>query len=97
MESEDHKILAELACSATISLAYHPDLFKKLRDAYFADASDLSKRKNVVLVVCGGVKISVDEIHEYGAEIREVVRQGKTSWEVFCNGERFDVAVRLPE
>lgn len=91
---EDHKILAELACSTTLSLAYHPDLFMRIRETYFVRGDGNMGRKNVVFIVCGGVKISAGEIHEYENELQELLRQGEKAWEVFCNGERWDIEPR---
>ena len=74
---EDHKILAELACAATLAPAYKPDLFRKLVPQLDGP---------VVFIVCG-VKTSLREFAEFSEVVnKEVVAGGE--WEILINGER---------
>ncbi|KAI8998849.1 tryptophan synthase beta subunit-like PLP-dependent enzyme [Trametes punicea] len=81
--AEDHKILVELACSATIAPAYKPSIFNRLMAK-----SRSNERTTVVLVVCGGFKISLDDLAEYKHIVAEEIAAGG-DWEVACNGETF--------
>ncbi|CDO70689.1 hypothetical protein BN946_scf184798.g4 [Trametes cinnabarina] len=81
--AEDHKTLVELACSATIAPAYKPTIFSKL-----VPESKSNKRAIVVLVVCGGFKISLDDLAEYRRIVAADIARGG-DWEVDYNGERF--------
>lgn len=82
---EDHKMLVELACSATLVPAYQPSLFNQLVP------STSSEDKTVVFVVCGGFKISLDEMEEYREIVRADGLKGEETWEVVCNGEKLSV------
>lgn len=79
--AEDHKMLVELACSATLAPAYKPSLFNHLVP------SPLGQEKNVVFVVCGGFKIDLEEMAEYREIVREDKQKGE-DWGVVCNGEK---------
>ncbi|KZT11495.1 tryptophan synthase beta subunit-like PLP-dependent enzyme [Laetiporus sulphureus 93-53] len=81
---EEHKFLVELACSATLAPAYKPDLFNKL-----VPTSSTIPR-TVVFIVCGGFKISPEEMEGYSRVVESEVKQGG-SWKVLCNGEQWDV------
>ena len=81
--TEDHKMLAELACAATLSPAYNPTLFRKL-------IPQTDKRTTVVFIVCGGFKISLAELDEYKAKVASEVAAGK-GWDIAYNGENFVV------
>jgi L-serine/L-threonine ammonia-lyase len=58
--TEDHKMLVELACSTTLTPAYKPSLF-----AHLVPTPPISKERTAVFIVCGGFKISLDEMEEY--------------------------------
>ncbi|KAJ8455336.1 hypothetical protein ONZ51_g12504 [Trametes cubensis] len=79
--AEDHKTLVELACSATIAPAYKPSLFSKL-----VPESRSNKPATVVLVVCGGFKISLDDLEEYRRIVAADLAEGG-DWEVAYNGK----------
>ncbi|EGO03866.1 hypothetical protein SERLA73DRAFT_175550 [Serpula lacrymans var. lacrymans S7.3] len=95
--AEDHKFLVELACSTTLTAAYNCDLFSHLvTDAPTtvsgASSSELNKakrEKTVVFIVCGGIKVSLDEMTEY--RTLEAAIEADREWEVACNGERIRV------
>ena len=70
----------ELACSTTLTPAYKPSFFSSL----LAPA----KPRNVVFIVCGGFKVSLEEMSEYQALLDADLHQ---DWEVFCDGERWHV------
>ncbi|KAH9901160.1 tryptophan synthase beta subunit-like PLP-dependent enzyme [Cubamyces lactineus] len=84
--AEDHKTLVELACSATIAPAYKPSLFTKL-----VPESRSNKLATVVLVVCGGFKISLDDLEEYRRIVAADIAAGG-DWEVAYNGETLTTA-----
>lgn len=83
--TRDHKLLVELACATTLTPAYSPALFHKLVPR---PASSMQER-TVVFVVCGGFKVSNDDIESY----KKLVEQNTTdSWEVSINeGEKLIV------
>ncbi len=81
--AEDHKILVELACAATLSPAYSPALFRKL-------VPQTDKRATVVFVVCGGFKISLADLEEYKGIVASDVATGK-GWDIVYNGDNFTV------
>ncbi|KAI5121014.1 hypothetical protein M0805_005960 [Coniferiporia weirii] len=91
--AEDHKIIVELACSTTLAPAYHPHFFTRLMNSQerMIDVSD-GERKTVVFIVCGGVKISLEELTEYGVVVNEVLKEGR-DWEVFCDGEHWSIPI----
>ncbi|VDC07861.1 unnamed protein product [Peniophora sp. CBMAI 1063] len=61
--ADEHKTLVELACSTTLAPAYSPELLKAL-------VPPVSGRKTVlVFIVCGGFKISLDDLALYKAII----------------------------
>ncbi|KAI1790802.1 tryptophan synthase beta subunit-like PLP-dependent enzyme [Ganoderma leucocontextum] len=79
--AEDHKIMVELACAATLSPVYKPSLFRKV-------VPQTDKRATVVFIVCG-VKVSLAELEEYrGIVASEIAGMG---WNVAYNGENFTV------
>lgn len=78
-------MLVELACSVTLVPAYKPSLFAHLVPA-------TSKEKTVVFIVCGGCKISLDDVEEYREIVRAELKNGEDSWEVVCNGKNLFVA-----
>ena len=73
----------ELACAATLAPAYKPTLFRKL-------VPQSENSGPIVLVVCGGFKISLAELEEYGEIVEADIRAGG-EWDVALNGETFTV------
>lgn len=55
----DHKFLVELACSTTLVPGYEQGSLERILGKPF------SKEDSVVFIVCGGTKISVEELAEY--------------------------------
>ncbi|KZT65460.1 tryptophan synthase beta subunit-like PLP-dependent enzyme, partial [Daedalea quercina L-15889] len=82
--ADEHKILAELACTTTLVPAYSPELFARL-----VPCSNPEEPRTVVFVVCGGFKISLAEFGEYRAIVDKM--SGGTRWDVLCNGERWEI------
>ncbi len=76
--------MVELACSATIAPAYKPSVFHKLVPESTPDANSV----NVVLVLCGGFKVSLADMEEYRRVVAADVAAGG-DWVVACNGETF--------
>ena len=83
---DEHKILAELACSTMLVPAYSPNLFAKL-----VAPSASGVLKTVVFIVCGGFKTSLAEFEEYHV-IVEKAKKDRTHWDVLCNGEQWKIA-----
>jgi L-serine/L-threonine ammonia-lyase len=77
-------MLAELSCASTLIPAYEPGLMERL-----SGAND--KPKTVVFIVCGGFKISLEEMEEYRTIVRRELEAGKNDWECACNGERWNI------
>ncbi len=75
--------MVELACGAAIAPAYKPSVFNRL-----VPRSTPDKPVNVVLIVCGGFKISLDDVQEYRRIVQAEVSAGGT-WDVAINGETF--------
>jgi len=83
--ANDHKLLAELACSTTLTPAYKPALFNKLLPAAPGG------KRTVVFIVCGGFKISLDDVLEYRKLVDEEVAHGG-AWKVLLDdGDIFEV------
>ena len=80
---EDHKMLVELACAAALSPAYNPALFRKL-------VPPSGKRVTVVFIICGGFKISLEDMEDYRRIVASEVARNK-GWSVAYNGDTFDV------
>jgi L-serine/L-threonine ammonia-lyase len=57
----------ELACGAALSVAYTPGLLEKI----------IPRAKTVVFIVCGGAKVSIEEISQYQAVFSRSVSTGK--------------------
>lgn len=77
-ESEDHKILVELACAATLVPGYNPSLFRKL-------VPQSERPAAVVFVVCG-VKVTLAEVMGY-RELSEGEGSTSVNREVRLDGE----------
>lgn len=69
-------MLVELACSTTLAPLYSPTLASHL----FPSSSSMEPGA-LVFIVCGGFKVSNDEMAEYGRIVTEDVAKGG-SWEV---------------
>lgn len=82
--TEEHKILAELACAATLTPAYEPGLMEHLLGTG-------DEPKTIVFIVCGGFKISLKEMEEYRTVVQQELEAGKNDWECACDGERWHV------
>lgn len=84
-------MLVELACSCALAPAYHPAFFRRILDVQ--DGNDKLKFQNraVVFILCGGVKISFEELEEYGREVEGAMKMTDHVWEVFCNGKRWEL------
>jgi L-serine/L-threonine ammonia-lyase len=82
MSLDDHRILVELACSTTLTPAYKPALFDGL-----VPRTDSAGLRTVVFIVCGGFKISLDNVAKYQAVVDKDVRDG-VDWEVLLGDGR---------
>ncbi|KAL7283204.1 hypothetical protein ACG7TL_002631 [Trametes sanguinea] len=83
--AEDHKTLVELACSATISTAYNLELFRRL-----VPEAQSNGQAAVVFIVCGGFKVSLDDMEEYRRIVAADLQAGG-DWLVAYNGELLEV------
>lgn len=63
-------MLIELACAATLTPGYEPELMARLLEAN-------SCPKTVVFIVCGGFKINLKEMGEYRAVVRQELETGR--------------------
>ncbi|KAH9946307.1 tryptophan synthase beta subunit-like PLP-dependent enzyme [Epithele typhae] len=79
----DHKILVELACSATLAPAYKPELFRKLVPQSEAPPT-------VVLIVCGGFNVTLADLEDYKNVVGADIAAGGV-WEVAYNGAKLTV------
>lgn len=87
---DDHKILTELACSTTLTPGYNREFLLRILGPTFSALSlEERKEKCLVFVVCGGVKISFEEMREF----EEIVAaaQVQSYWRVHINGEETQV------
>ncbi|KAI5825556.1 tryptophan synthase beta subunit-like PLP-dependent enzyme [Schizophyllum commune Tattone D] len=76
--ADEHKVLVELACGATLTAAYKPELFNELVPPRPGqNAAD----RTVVFIVCGGFKVSLAEMEEYRKEVAAELAEGG-SWDV---------------
>ena len=64
---DDERILVEPACGVSIALAYQPEKLKQL-------VPGLNENSKVVIVVCGGSRISIKELADYRARFGEEVK-----------------------
>jgi L-serine/L-threonine ammonia-lyase len=83
-------MLTELACSTTLAPGYNREfLLRILGPTFSALSPEERKEKCLVFVVCGGVKISFEEMREF----EEIVAaaQVQSYWRVQINGEEAQV------
>lgn len=83
---DEHKFLLELACSTTMSPAYSREMFWRILDPTSELSAEEKQSKNVIFVVCGGVKVTFDELSEY-AQILDRAAEVESEWNVVCNGK----------
>lgn len=87
---DSQKMLVELACSTTLAPAYKPALFEKLVPV--KQGSSVGSKRTVVFVVCGGFKISLDDVAEYRKELDQDLQGNGGAWKVLCDdGKSFQV------
>ncbi|KAG9318393.1 tryptophan synthase beta subunit-like PLP-dependent enzyme [Chiua virens] len=82
---DEHKFLLELACATTMSPAYSYDLFWRILDSTSKLSAEEKRKKNVIFIVCGGVKVTFDELSEYDP-ILDRAAEAEREWKVICNG-----------
>lgn len=87
---DDHKILTELACSTTLTPGYNREFLLRILGPTFSALSlEERKEKCLVFVVCGGVKISFEEMREFEGIV--AAAQVQSYWRVHINGEETQV------
>ena len=62
--------------------AYKPALFDKLVPSKGSNA-----KRTIVFIVCGGFKITLDDIATYQSVVNKDVEQGDGWWEVLCHDD----------
>ncbi|KAF9228023.1 tryptophan synthase beta subunit-like PLP-dependent enzyme [Gyrodon lividus] len=87
---DEHKFLIELACSTTMSAAYNCELFWRILDPASEFSAEEKQKKAVIFVVCGGVKVTFDELMEY-SQILDEAEKVEQEWQIVCNGTEFRV------
>ncbi|GLB35306.1 putative pyridoxal-phosphate dependent enzyme [Lyophyllum shimeji] len=83
--ADDHKLLVELACSTTLTPAYKPALFNRLSPA------TPGRKRTVVFIVCGGFKVSLNDVQEYRRLLDEDVSQGGAWTVLLDDGDTLEV------
>ncbi|KAN0141336.1 Tryptophan synthase beta subunit-like PLP-dependent enzyme [Lactarius tabidus] len=82
--ADDHKFLVELACSATLVPAYKLELVTRLVPPTRAE------KKILVFIVCGGFKISQQDLVDYSEIVRkDLEAEGK--WDAMVDGEKLQL------
>ena len=66
--ADDERMLVEIACGASVALAYSPSLLKR-------HLPNPTAESRVVIVVCGGSNISLDVLSEYKREYGPVAEK----------------------
>ena len=84
VRADDHKFLVELACSATLVPAYKPELVTRLVPPNGAE------KKILVFIVCGGFKISQQDLVEYSEIVRKDLDAGG-KWDAMVDGEKLEL------
>ncbi|KAF8061480.1 tryptophan synthase beta subunit-like PLP-dependent enzyme [Lyophyllum atratum] len=84
--ADDHKFLVELACATTLTPAYKPAFFTQLVSPVAS-----GRKGTVVFIVCGGFKISIEEVMEYKKLLSEDATKGGTWDALLDNGDTFKV------
>ncbi|KIJ24775.1 hypothetical protein M422DRAFT_39016 [Sphaerobolus stellatus SS14] len=78
----DHKFLVELACSTTLVPAYRRTVFETL-----LPPKAEGRRRTVVFIVCGGSKISLDDMKKY----QNMVELHSGPWGVWIEGKQVEI------
>lgn len=73
--------MVELACSATLVPAYKPELVTRLVPPTGAE------KKILVFIVCGGFKISQQDLVDYSEIVRKDLGAGRR-WDAMIDGEK---------
>ena len=90
IRADDHKFLVELACSATLVPAYKPELVTRLVPP------DGVEKKILVFIVCGGFKISQQDLVEYSEIVRKDLGAGG-KWDAMVDGEKLELDTTIRE
>ncbi|KAF8326357.1 tryptophan synthase beta subunit-like PLP-dependent enzyme [Cantharellus anzutake] len=85
---DEHKIMVELASSATLSPIYSPQLFREIFGVSTTANRLEEKPKTLVFIVCGGFKITASEMETYRKELEAGGVDGKLA---FVDGMRVDL------
>ncbi|KAF8323168.1 tryptophan synthase beta subunit-like PLP-dependent enzyme [Clavulina sp. PMI_390] len=87
--ADDHKTVVDIACGASLGMAYIPKLFNHI----FAKELTSSKahKPTVVFIVCGGSKVSLKDMFNYQKHI-DVETAGRTPFKAFVDKEEIVLA-----
>lgn len=72
-----------------LSLFYHPTFFNRLLKLALEDGRSEGESRKVVFIVCGGVRVSLQELEEYDEVVEAALKTDGQRDVVFCNGERW--------
>ena len=87
LSKDEHKIMVELASSTTLSPIYSPQLFREIFGERKACAEG-EGLKTLIFIVCGGFKISANEMEAYRVELEISGLEGKAA---FVDGVKVDL------
>ncbi|KAH9053868.1 tryptophan synthase beta subunit-like PLP-dependent enzyme [Lactarius vividus] len=82
--ADNHKFLVELACSATLVPAYKREVVTRLVPPTGVE------KKALVFIVCGGFKISQQDLLEYSEIVRKDLGEGG-KWDAMVDGEKLQL------
>ncbi|KAH7915997.1 tryptophan synthase beta subunit-like PLP-dependent enzyme [Hygrophoropsis aurantiaca] len=85
---EDHKLIIELACAATLTAAYNRELFSHLVES---GQPRQKTAKTIVFIVCGGIKVSFNELMEHH-DLLKGIAESDEGWPISYNGQAFNVS-----
>ena len=74
-------MLVELACGTALAAAYSPSLFRRL-------IGETGQPTVVVFVVCGGFKVSLNDMMEFSVIVDRELKGGG-NWMADIDGDRF--------
>ncbi|KAI0060883.1 tryptophan synthase beta subunit-like PLP-dependent enzyme [Artomyces pyxidatus] len=84
--ADDHKFLVELACAAALAPAYKHVLLQHVLPPATGDG----RKRTLVFIVCGGFKVSQNDMEEYGRLLERDLARGE-EWDLMLEGHEFTV------
>lgn len=80
--ADKHKMLVEMSCATAVAPAFKPSLLEEL----------VPGAKSIVFIVCGGFKISLDEIAGYNTVVEKEMQVDVSHWEALCDGRAIRIS-----